>query len=294
MRSATSSEREAYETRREREALDRLAEGVGRGARGVGGLAGTLAALNEARVETLLIAGGFAAPGVRDPSTSAALSGDDAPGDRELEPLPDVVETAIEKALDQSAEVLAHPRPRRPRAARRHRRRSCGTERAHRAVLGHRHDGRPDGAQPRDGRPRRRAWNRTRERAEPLTADGIEVAGDAAAAVRGADVVVTMSPTATRSPRSSTPALGEFDGAVWAQMSTVGVAGLERLVALAADAGVALVDAPVSGTRQPAEQGTLVVLASVPPRRASAARPCSTRSAPRPSCSATSRVPPRT
>jgi peptide chain release factor subunit 1 len=106
VRRATSSEREAFETRREREALDRLAEGVGRGARGVGGLAGTLAALNEARVETLLIAGGFAARGVRDPSTSLLYPADDAPGDRELESLPDVVETAIEKALDQSAEVL--------------------------------------------------------------------------------------------------------------------------------------------------------------------------------------------
>jgi peptide chain release factor subunit 1 len=105
VRAATTSEREAFETRREREALDRLAEGVGRGARGVGGLAGTLAALNEARVATLLIADGFRARGARDPSTSL-LYADDAAGGRELEPLTDVVEPAIEKALDQSAEVL--------------------------------------------------------------------------------------------------------------------------------------------------------------------------------------------
>jgi hypothetical protein len=43
---------------------------------------------------------------VRDPSTSLLYPADDAPADRELESLPDVVETAIEKALDQSAEVL--------------------------------------------------------------------------------------------------------------------------------------------------------------------------------------------
>jgi 3-hydroxyisobutyrate dehydrogenase len=109
------------------------------------------------------------------------------------------------------------------------------------------------------------AYNRTRERAEALTADGIEVAGDAATAVRGADVVVTIVSDGDAVASLVEPALGEFDGAVWAQMSTVGVAGLERLVTMAADAGVALVDAPVSGTRQPAEQGTLVVLASGPP-----------------------------
>jgi 3-hydroxyisobutyrate dehydrogenase len=48
-------------------------------------------------------------------------------------------------------------------------------------------------------------------------------------------------------------------------MSTVGVEAATRLDALARAAGVELVDAPVSGTRQPAEQGTLVVLASGPP-----------------------------
>lgn len=60
------------------------------------------------------------------------------------------------------------------------------------------------------------------------------------------------------------PALEAFGGAVWAQMSTVGLAALERLSALAQSAGVTLVDAPVSGTRQPAEAGTLIVLASGP------------------------------
>jgi peptide chain release factor subunit 1 len=106
VRAAATSERETFETRREREALDRLAEGVGRGARGVGGLAGVLAALNEARVDTLLIGGGFSAHGVRDPSTSLLYTEDEAPRDRPLETLQDIVEPAIEKALEQSAEVL--------------------------------------------------------------------------------------------------------------------------------------------------------------------------------------------
>ncbi|MEA2279504.1 MAG: hypothetical protein QOK21_111 [Solirubrobacteraceae bacterium] len=106
VRAAAASERETFETRREREALDRLAEGVGRGARGVGGLAGVLAALNEARVDTLLIGDGFSAGGARDPSTALLYTQGDAPPDRELEALQDVVEPAIEKALEQSADVL--------------------------------------------------------------------------------------------------------------------------------------------------------------------------------------------
>ena len=57
------------------------------------------------------------------------------------------------------------------------------------------------------------------------------------------------------------PALGGRD-AVWLQQSTVGVAGTDRLVALADELGVAYVDAPVLGTRKPAEDGALVVLAS--------------------------------
>jgi 3-hydroxyisobutyrate dehydrogenase len=58
------------------------------------------------------------------------------------------------------------------------------------------------------------------------------------------------------------PALAE--GGVWLQMSTVGEEDNERLAGLAAWRGVAYVDAPVLGTRQPAEQGQLVVLASGP------------------------------
>jgi 3-hydroxyisobutyrate dehydrogenase len=109
------------------------------------------------------------------------------------------------------------------------------------------------------------AYNRTRERAEPLAEDGIEVAGDAAEAVRGADVVVTIVSDGDAVASLVEPALGAMDGAVWAQMSTVGITALERLVAMAGEAGVALVDAPVSGTKAPAEEGTLVVLASGPP-----------------------------
>jgi 3-hydroxyisobutyrate dehydrogenase len=109
------------------------------------------------------------------------------------------------------------------------------------------------------------AYNRTRERAEPLTRDGISVARDAAEAVQGAEVVVTIVSDGDAVASLVEPALGAMGDAVWAQMSTVGVHGLERLAGMAAAAGVAFVDAPVSGTKEPAEQGTLVVLASGAP-----------------------------
>jgi len=106
VRAAVAAKRETVETRREREALDRLAEGVGRGARGAGGLVEVLAALNEARVDTLLLAVGFRAAGLRDPETALLYAESDAPPDRTLERLDDIVEPAIDRALDQSATVL--------------------------------------------------------------------------------------------------------------------------------------------------------------------------------------------
>jgi 3-hydroxyisobutyrate dehydrogenase len=107
-----------------------------------------------------------------------------------------------------------------------------------------------------------RVWNRTRARAEPL-ADVATVADSVADAVRGADVVITMlfdADSVADRMREARDALGP--DTVWLQQSTVGVAGTERLAALADDLGVAFVDAPVLGTRKPAEDGALVVLAS--------------------------------
>jgi 3-hydroxyisobutyrate dehydrogenase len=109
-----------------------------------------------------------------------------------------------------------------------------------------------------------RVWNRTPERAEPL-ADVATVAADVADAVEGADIVLTMLFDAD----SVADTLEEVRGSlgtstVWLQQSTVGIAGTERLAKLAEELGVAFVDAPVLGTRKPAEDGALVVLASGP------------------------------
>jgi 3-hydroxyisobutyrate dehydrogenase len=111
-----------------------------------------------------------------------------------------------------------------------------------------------------------RAWNRSREKAEPLAQDGAEVADDPTDAARGADFLLTMLSDADVIEESVggdvLSALAQ-DG-VWLQMSTVGEEGNGRLSDLANQHGVPYVDAPVLGTKQPAEQGQLIVLASGP------------------------------
>jgi 3-hydroxyisobutyrate dehydrogenase len=78
-------------------------------------------------------------------------------------------------------------------------------------------------------------------------------------------VLITMLPTGEIVHEVVEPALAECgQDTVWVQMSTVGVEHAERLGELAGRSGVAYVDAPVSGTKEPAEQGKLVVLASGP------------------------------
>lgn len=119
-----------------------------------------------------------------------------------------------------------------------------------------------------------RAWNRTRAKAEPLAADGIAVAATPADAVRDADVVLTMlydGPAALEVMREAAPALRP--GAVWAQSTTAGVEAIADLADFAAEHGLVFFDAPVLGTRQPAEDGLLTVLAAGPPAHRDAVAP---------------------
>ncbi|GAA3387150.1 NAD(P)-dependent oxidoreductase [Cryptosporangium minutisporangium] len=108
-----------------------------------------------------------------------------------------------------------------------------------------------------------RVWNRTRAKAEPLAAVGAVVADTAASAVDGANTVVTMQ-FDTDSVAAAIEAADPAPGTVWIQSATVGVDGAARLADLAAARNLIYVDAPVLGTRKPAEDGTLVVLASGP------------------------------
>jgi 3-hydroxyisobutyrate dehydrogenase len=110
-----------------------------------------------------------------------------------------------------------------------------------------------------------RVWNRSRDKAQPLAADGATVAGEPGEAVDGADAVVTMLFDADAVADVMSRAAGQLaPGTLWLQMSTVGVDGVARLADLAQTHQLTYVDAPVLGTREPAEQGALTVLASGP------------------------------
>ncbi len=111
-----------------------------------------------------------------------------------------------------------------------------------------------------------RAWSQPLEDAQRLSADGIAVAPTAAAAAAGAKLVVTAVPDARAIESFSSGRDGFLDamdpGGVWIQTSTVGAAPADRLIAMAQRHGRAIVDAPLLGSRDPAERGELVILAS--------------------------------
>jgi 3-hydroxyisobutyrate dehydrogenase len=113
-----------------------------------------------------------------------------------------------------------------------------------------------------------RAWNRTREKAEPLAGKGIRIADTAADAAAGADIVLTILSDAEAVISTMEGADGALAGAergaIWLQMTTIGIEGNERCAVLAEQAGLVLVDAPVVGTKKPAEEGKLTVLGSGP------------------------------
>ncbi len=111
-------------------------------------------------------------------------------------------------------------------------------------------------------------WNRTAARAAPLADDGARLAASAADAAKNADVVLTMLTDGAAVKEAMSGPGGALEamraGSVWIQMATVGVDWIGRLIGLAAEHGVVLVDAPVSGSDGPAREATLIVLASGP------------------------------
>jgi 3-hydroxyisobutyrate dehydrogenase len=112
-------------------------------------------------------------------------------------------------------------------------------------------------------------WNRRPEAARDLAELGAEVAETAADAARRAAIVVTMVTDADAVisiGRDHGVLAALAPGAIWVQMSTIGVAGVERVAAMvdAERPDVTLLDAPVSGSKDPAEQGQLTIFASGP------------------------------
>jgi 3-hydroxyisobutyrate dehydrogenase len=105
-----------------------------------------------------------------------------------------------------------------------------------------------------------RAWNRTRTKAEALSQHGIQVASSPADAVIDVDLVLTVLTDADAVLSTMAAALPSLPKAsVWIQVSTVGER-IDDVIAFADEHSIALADAPVQGTRQPAEQGKLLIL----------------------------------
>jgi 3-hydroxyisobutyrate dehydrogenase len=110
-------------------------------------------------------------------------------------------------------------------------------------------------------------WNRELDTARQMADQGAEVALSAIDAVKNADIVITMV-TDTEAVTSIALDLGMLEallpGAVWAQMSTIGVEGTATVSSIVEKerSDIFFLDAPVSGSKVPAEQGKLVIFAS--------------------------------
>jgi 3-hydroxyisobutyrate dehydrogenase len=132
-----------------------------------------------------------------------------------------------------------------------------------------RHHGPRDGNLCSAGRDRATVWNRIPESTRILAELGAKVATTAAGAARSATIVVTMVTDADAVisiVRDEGVLTALAPGAILVQMSTIGVAGIEHLAAMvtAERPDVILLDAPVSGSKDPAEHGQLTIFASGP------------------------------
>jgi 3-hydroxyisobutyrate dehydrogenase len=118
------------------------------------------------------------------------------------------------------------------------------------------------------------AWDRDSEQLRALEGRGGEPAEGPNEVVMAAEVVITMLPSAPVVLDVVEPLLEDWpEGTIWLQMSSVGAAEADQLVQLAEVHGLRLVDAPVSGSTHPAEEGELTILASGPDSARTAVEP---------------------
>ena len=109
------------------------------------------------------------------------------------------------------------------------------------------------------------AWDRDAEHLRDLESRGGQPAEKPSEVISGAGAVITMLPTADVILDLVAPLLDDWpEGTIWLQMSSVGAAEADQLARVADAHAVTLVDAPVSGSTHPAEEGELTILASGP------------------------------
>ena len=111
-----------------------------------------------------------------------------------------------------------------------------------------------------------RVWNRTRAKAEALAAAGATICDSPAQASSDVEFVLTMLSDGSAVESAMTGASGALPAmradAIWLQCATVGIEATEHHAQLAEKASIAFVDAPVLGTKKPAEDAKLTILAS--------------------------------
>jgi 3-hydroxyisobutyrate dehydrogenase len=118
------------------------------------------------------------------------------------------------------------------------------------------------------------AWDRNAEHVRDLDGRGGEPAETPGDVVHGAGVVITMLPTAEVILDLVEPLLNDWpEDTIWLQMSSVGASEADQLTQVAEAHAVRLVDAPVSGSTHPAEEGELTILASGPDSTHAAVEP---------------------
>jgi 3-hydroxyisobutyrate dehydrogenase len=118
------------------------------------------------------------------------------------------------------------------------------------------------------------AWDLDADHVRGIESRGAEVAKEPREVLAGSGIVITMLPTADIVLEVVEPLLEDWpQDTLWLQMSSVGAAEADRLAQVAAAHGIRLVDAPVSGSTHPAEQGQLTILASGPDTARTAVEP---------------------
>ncbi len=118
------------------------------------------------------------------------------------------------------------------------------------------------------------AWDRDSEQLGALEGRGGQRAEGPSEVVSRAGVVITMLPTATIVLDVVGPLLEDWpEETIWLQMSSVGAAEADYLTQVAEEHAITLVDAPVSGSTHPAEEGQLTILASGPDSARTAVEP---------------------
>jgi 3-hydroxyisobutyrate dehydrogenase len=120
-------------------------------------------------------------------------------------------------------------------------------------------------------------YNRTREKAEPLTAQGATIAGTPAEGAKGADVVISMLADDSASRAAWLGEDGALDtmasGSTVIECSTLTPGWIAELDRQTKSRDIGLVEAPVTGSRPQAEAGQLTFLCGAEAATLDAVRP---------------------